>query len=303
MNPNSLRQAIQPEWWPWLGIALGVVVAAATLEGLVLSWRRPSSYDWRAYFGSMADAVLRRAVDALGLSVLAPLFVWAWQHRLTTLPLDNVAVLLLLFVGQEFFYYWHHRASHRVRWFWATHAVHHSPNQLSLATAVRLGWTGKLSGSAIFFLPLVWLGFSPSAVLGAVALNLLYQFWIHAAWIPKLWPPIEWLLNTPSHHRVHHASNAEYLDCNYGGVLIVFDRLFGTCVEERADIAPRYGLTTPLLSYNPLRIALHEWINLGRDLIAAPSWRARWQTLIVMPPARPSTAAAAKPLAQQPKLV
>jgi hypothetical protein len=148
-----------------------------------------------------------------------------------------------------------------------------------------------------FFLPLVWLGFSPLAVLGAVALNLLYQFWIHAAWIPKLWWPIEWLLNTPSHHRVHHASNAEYLDCNYGGVLIVFDRVFGTCVEERADIAPRYGLTTPLLSYNPLRIDLHEWINLGRDLIALPSWRARCRSLVVMPPAsRTPVGAAPKPL-------
>jgi sterol desaturase/sphingolipid hydroxylase (fatty acid hydroxylase superfamily) len=287
--PTSIREAVNPEWLPWLVVALAVVMVAATVEGLVLSWRRPGSYDWRAYFSSIADALIRRAVDALGLSIAAPLFVWAWQHRLATLPLNQAASFLLLFIGQEFFYYWHHRAAHRVRWFWATHAVHHSPNQLSLATAVRLGWTGKISGSAIFFVPLVWLGFPPAAVLGALALNLLYQFWIHATWIPKLWWPIEWLLNTPSHHRVHHASNREYLDCNYGGVLIVFDRLFGSFVEERADIAPRYGLTVPLTSYNPLRIALHEWVNLGRDFIAARSWRTRWLVLFGRPGVRPAT--------------
>jgi sterol desaturase/sphingolipid hydroxylase (fatty acid hydroxylase superfamily) len=283
MNPTQLRDAINPEWLPWLGVLLAVLLGAATLEGLVLSWRRPGSYDWRAYFSSIADAVLRRLVDALGLSVAAPLLAWAWQHRLTTLSMDTVTAFMLLFLGQEFCYYWYHRTAHRVRWFWATHAVHHSPNQLSLATAVRLGATGKLTGTALFFAPLIWLGFPPLAVFATLALNLLYQFWIHAAWIPKLWAPIEWLFNTPAHHRVHHASNPEYLDCNYGGVLIVFDRLFGSFVSERADIALRYGLTTPLHSYNPLRIALHEWINLARDLAAARSWRTRWQALFGAP--------------------
>jgi sterol desaturase/sphingolipid hydroxylase (fatty acid hydroxylase superfamily) len=287
LNPSSLRDAMQPAWLPWLALLLGLVITAATVEGLVLSRRRPGSYDWRAYASSIADAVLRRAIDGLGLSMAAPLLAWVWQHRLTTLPLNNALVLLALFVGQEFFYYWHHRAAHRIRWFWATHAVHHSPNQLTLATAVRLGWTGKLSGSALFFAPLMWLGFSPLAVLGMVALNLLYQFWIHATWIPQLWWPIEWLLNTPSHHRVHHASNPDYLDCNYGGVLIVFDRLFGTCVEERTDIQPRYGLTTPLLSYNPLRIALHGWVQLARDLWRARGWRARAWVLLGPPTPSP----------------
>ncbi len=283
MNPTLLRDAINPEWLPWLGALLGVLLGAATLEGLVLSWRRPGSYDWRAYFSSIGDAVLRRVVDALGLSLAAPVVLWAWQNRLTTLALDTTTAFALLFVGQEFCYYWYHRVAHRVRWFWATHAVHHSPNQLSLATAVRLGVTGKLTGTALFFAPLIWLGFPPLAVLAALALNLLYQFWIHATWIPRLWAPLEWLFNTPAHHRVHHASNPEYLDCNYGGVLIVFDRLFGTLVNERAGLVPRYGLTTPLRTYNPLRIALHEWLNLARDLMAARSWRARWLALFGAP--------------------
>jgi sterol desaturase/sphingolipid hydroxylase (fatty acid hydroxylase superfamily) len=230
--------------------------------------------------------MMRRAVDMLGLSLAAPLLLWAWHNRLTTLTLDTPAAFLLLFLGQELCYYGYHRAAHRVRWFWATHAVHHSPNQLTLATAVRLGATGKLSGTALFFAPLICLGYSPLAVFATVALNLTFQFWIHAAWIPKLWAPIEWLFNTPSHHRVHHASNAEYLDCNYGGVLIVFDRLFGSFVAERADVKPRYGLTTPLLTHNPLRIAVHEWLNLARDLKNARGWRQRLNSVLGPPRGR-----------------
>jgi sterol desaturase/sphingolipid hydroxylase (fatty acid hydroxylase superfamily) len=169
-----------------------------------------------------------------------------------------------------------------VRWFWATHAVHHSPNELTLAAALRLGWTGKLSGSAIFFVPLVWLGFPPFAVLATLGANLLYQFWLHAPWMPRL-GPLEWVFNTPTHHKVHHASNPEYLDCNYGGVLIVFDRLFGSFVALRADVPPRYGLSTPLVSHNPVRIALHAWLALAQDLRAASGTRARLRLLFGPP--------------------
>jgi len=287
MNRDTLRSAIAPEWLPWLSAALLLVLAAALTEGLVRSLRRGGHYDWRAFAATFGDVLGRRAVDALtlafGLSLAAPLLAWLYAHRLATLTPDHAGTLALLFVGQEFCYYWHHRAAHRVRWFWATHCVHHSPNELTLASALRLGWTGQVSGGALFFAPLVWLGFSPFAVLAAVALNLLYQFWLHATWIPKL-GPLEWLFNTPSHHRVHHGSNSEYLDCNYGGVLIVFDRLFGTHVAERADLPPRYGLTTPLHSYNPLRIALHGWLQLAQDLAAARGWRRRLQTLFGPPP-------------------
>jgi sterol desaturase/sphingolipid hydroxylase (fatty acid hydroxylase superfamily) len=252
--------------------AVGVVLLLATLEGLVLA--RRGAYDWRAYFATFGDVVGRRMIEALGLSLAAPLIALAHQHRIATLPLDGASALVLLFVGQEFCYYWYHRAAHRVRWFWATHAVHHSSNQLNLMAALRLGWTGRLTGTALFFTPLVWLGFPPVAVAACVTLNLLYQFWLHATWIPKLPRPIEWLFNTPSHHRVHHGANPEYLDCNYGGVLIVFDRLFGSFVEERDDIVIRYGLVTPLVTYNPVTIALHEWVRLARDLCAARSLRA-----------------------------
>jgi sterol desaturase/sphingolipid hydroxylase (fatty acid hydroxylase superfamily) len=278
---QSLPHAL-PGYRPWLLTGLIVVLGAATLEGLIKTWWLHQHYDWRGFAASLVDAVLRRLVSLLGWSVAAPAVAWAFEHRLTTLTVDTPLALLALFIGQEFCYYWFHRCAHRVRWFWATHAVHHSPNQLTWASALRLGATGDLTGTGLFFVPLVWLGFAPQLVLACVALNLVYQFWLHATWIPKL-GPLEWVLNTPSHHRAHHGSNTIYLDRNFGGVLIVFDRLFGTFAQERQDEPPRYGLTTPLLSHNPLYIAVHEWCHLGRDLRTQPGWRAKLRVLFGPP--------------------
>ena len=284
---DTLRHALGPELAPWLLALPLLVLTAALTEGLVQTFVRREGYDWRAFAASMADALGRHADDLAGVSLAAPVLAWAHAHRIQTLELSSPLAFLLLFVGLEFFYYWYHRAAHRVRWFWATHAVHHSPNELTLAAALRLGWTGKLTGTGLFFAPLVWLGLSPAAVFAAFGINLLYQFWLHAPWMPRL-GALEWVLNTPTHHTVHHASNAEYLDCNYGGVLIVFDRLFGTFVELRDDVPPRYGLTTPLRTHNPLRIATHEWVNLARDLRQAEGWRARLAMVFGPPGGRPS---------------
>ncbi len=262
--------------------ALVFVVVAALLEAIVLS-RRPGGYDWRAMGVSFFSLVVRTAVGVLlPLSLAEPLFTWAWEHRIATVPLNSAAAFVVLFLGQELCYYAFHRASHRVRWFWANHSVHHSPNDLTLAAAVRFGIFGKFIGSAVFFVPLVWLGFTTEVVLTSLALNLLYQFWIHAAWIPKLgW--LEYVINTPSAHRVHHASNLEYLDANYGGVLIVFDRLFGTYQAERDDVPIRYGLVKPQLSYNPLVVETREWWQLIKDVARAPSVHAAFG-YILMPP-------------------
>ena len=269
-------------------VFLPAVIALAALEAAVLVLWKRQAYNWRASLASLADAIGRDFVvyRYLPFGLAVPVIGWAWAHRLTTVPLSGAAALAVLFVGQEFCYYWFHRASHRVRWFWATHAIHHSSNELNLSAAYRFGWTGRLSGSGIFYAPLVWFGFPPVAVFGVLSLNLLYQFWLHATWIPKLgW--LEYVFNTPSHHRVHHAANAAYLDANYGGVLIVFDRLFGTFIEERADVPCRYGLVKPLISNNPFTINFHEWAALGRDLRQAPSWRARWFHLFGPPGWRP----------------
>lgn len=267
---------------PWLLGLLALVVGAAVLEGLVRSFVLRLGYDWRAFAASMVDVVGRRAVDALGVSVALPVLAFVHEHRVADLALSTPLAFALIFIGQEFCYYVYHRCAHRMAWFWASHCVHHTPRELTLAAALRLGWTGKLTGSALFFAPLAWLGFPVNAVLATLALNLLYQFWLHAPWLPRL-GPLEWVLNTPTHHSVHHASNPEYLDCNYGGVLIVFDRLFGTFVDKRDDIDIRYGLTEPVDTHNPLRFNAHGWRQLARQLRAARGWRGVWAALFGAP--------------------
>lgn len=275
---NSLNQILLT--------ALPVVISLSILEALVLTWLRrqraagsdggiPNTaidepYDWRAMGVSLADQAGRMLLRFVPISIATPAFALAEQHRLFTLELSGIWMFLLLFIGQEFCYYWFHRAAHRVRWFWANHAVHHSPNQLNLSAAYRLGWMGKVAGAAIFFTPLVWLGFDARIVLVVLSINLLYQFWIHAAWIPKL-GFLEGILNTPSAHRVHHASNLPYLDANYGGVLVIFDRLFGTYVPERDDEPCIYGLVKPVRSYNPLVVEFAQWTALARDVFNAKS--------------------------------
>jgi sterol desaturase/sphingolipid hydroxylase (fatty acid hydroxylase superfamily) len=268
--------------------ATPVVIVLALVEALVFAFVLGRRYHWRAAFASLVDAVGREYVvyRFLPLSIAYPVIVWAWQHRIATLPINDALAFGMLLLGVEFLYYWFHRASHRMRWFWATHAIHHSSNELNLSAAFRFGWTGRLSGTGIFFAPLIWFGYPPAAVFGVLGLNLLYQFWIHATWIPKLgW--LEYVINTPSHHRVHHAANPEYLDANYGGVLIVWDRLFGTFIEERADVPCRYGLVRPLASNNPFVINAHEWAALARDLWHARGSRERWHYVFGPPGWRP----------------
>ncbi|MBL8312008.1 MAG: sterol desaturase family protein [Burkholderiales bacterium] len=275
-----------------LFVALPVVVLISLVEAVALSRRQ--HYDWRAAGVSVLDLLARVTIQiVLPLSIATPLLQCAYRHRLTTIRFDALepgqAILLgaLVFIGQEFCYYWFHRASHRVRWFWANHAVHHSPNQLNLSAAYRIGVLSKFSGTALFFVPLVWLGFSPKLVFQLLQLNLLYQFWIHATWIPKLgW--LEHVLNTPSSHRVHHAANLQYLDGNYGGVLIVFDRLFGTYIPERDDLPCRYGLVKPLTDYNLLRIEFAQWGSLLGDVFRAKSLRSAVGYVLMPPGWRPA---------------
>ncbi len=255
-----------------LPILLALVVVASLIEAAVMSWR--DSYDWKAMGVSLVDLVVRNALlILLPVSVADPLVHLAERHRLFEIPLTTWQAFLALFIGQEFCYYWYHRASHRIRWFWLNHQVHHTPNTLNLSAAYRTSIFGKLTGTALFFVPLIWLGFPPKAVGATLALNLLYQFWLHTTWIPRLgW--LEYVLNTPSAHRVHHGANLEYLDANYGGVLIVFDRLFGTYVAERPELPCRYGLVHPQTSYNPLRVEFDPWRGLWHDLRRARSLRA-----------------------------
>lgn len=268
-----------------LKFAVVTVVVASLLEALALSVvKGRSAYDWKAAGISLIDFLVREYVLrwALPLAFWYGAMQWFWEHRIFTLPMDHWSGWVACFIGQEFCYYWYHRAAHRVRWFWCTHAIHHSSNELNLSAAYRFGWTGKLTGTLLFFMFAPWLGMPPRVILVMFSLNLLYQFWTHATWVPRL-GPLEWILNTPSAHRVHHASNLEYLDGNYGGVLIIFDRLFGTYIPERQDVPIRYGLVKPMQGYNLLKIEFDQWIALWRDLKSTTSPRA-WLGYLLMPP-------------------
>jgi sterol desaturase/sphingolipid hydroxylase (fatty acid hydroxylase superfamily) len=222
-------------------------------------------HDAKETMASVGVALGNVVTKALTSGLSAIPFFFVYQYRLTDIALDTAWSWLALFLGVEFCYYWFHLASHRVRFLWATHAVHHSATRFNLSAAVRLGWTGQLTGGFLFFLPLAWLGFPPAAIALMLALGLLYQFFLHTA-LPVHLGPLEWVLNTPRHHRVHHASNEACLDTNYGSTLIVFDRMFGTFADAPQDEPMRFGLKGRTPSNNPIVIAFGEWKHLAVEL-------------------------------------
>jgi sterol desaturase/sphingolipid hydroxylase (fatty acid hydroxylase superfamily) len=231
--------------------------------------RRGLRFPHREALISLAVAFLYPILNFLGALLVSPWAQAAYDLRPWTVPLNTWWGIALLFLGVEFFYYWLHRCAHEIRWMWASHSVHHSPHTMTFSGAYRLGVTGILSGLFIFFFPLYLLGFEPKAVAAMFSVNLIYQFWLHTDLIPKLgW--FEGIFNTPSHHRVHHASEEIYIDRNYGGVLIIFDRLFGTFQEEKAELPCTYGLIGKKKTLNLFRVLFQEWGDIARD-----AWQAR----------------------------
>ncbi|MBY0276697.1 sterol desaturase family protein [Candidatus Binatia bacterium] len=219
-------------------------------------------------------------------AAIGGMVLWSFEavHRVALFDFGfGWTAFVACFFAEDLAYYWFHRVSHERRWFWASHVVHHSSQRYNLSTALRQTWTGKATLGFVFWLPLVWIGFAPSMVLFFMATSLLYQFWIHTEAIDRLPAPLELVLNTPSHHRVHHGANPRYLDANYAGVLIVWDRLFRTFTPELAVEPVRYGLVKNIDTYNPLRIAFHEWLAIVEDVRQARSWHERWMYLFGPP--------------------
>ena len=248
-------------------IFLGFLIAVVLLEAAWLIFARKQDYNWRAAAASFGVAIGKRVIE-LGTAGIGLAFaLWVYDHRLFTLTLDSVGAWLVFFLLFELAYYWHHRLAHEVRWLWATHGVHHSANEMNFSVGPRLGWTGLISGNVLVFAPLFWLGYHPIAVFFVLSAGLFYQLFVHTELVGRLPAPIEWLLNTPSAHRVHHGSDPEYLDKNYGGVLLIWDHVFGTYQVETHR--PTYGLTQPVTSNNPFRIALFEWAGMIRDVASA----------------------------------
>jgi sterol desaturase/sphingolipid hydroxylase (fatty acid hydroxylase superfamily) len=240
------------------------------------------AYDFAESATSLTIAVGRHFVKAAEAGLIAVPFAFVYAHRLFSFSAASGIAIFSLFIATEFAYYWQHRFSHRIRWLWATHAVHHSPTRLNMSAAIRIGWTGNITGSFVFFLPLAYIGFHPFAVIGMLGANLLYQFFIHTEFARNL-GPLEWILNTPAHHRVHHASNASCLDKNFGGVLIIFDRLFGTFAQAPKDESLRYGLVDGARILNPVRIIFGEWTSILNDFKAARSLRGKLNVLLGPP--------------------
>jgi sterol desaturase/sphingolipid hydroxylase (fatty acid hydroxylase superfamily) len=261
----------------------GYFLVLAIIEAAVLS--RFEKYDWKSFGASSASLILHNVfLNIVPFSITAPLAKYLAAHSLLKICFNGStwAALGWAFLLHEFCWYWYHRATHRIRWFWVGHSVHHSPNDLTFASYCRATLTHKLTGVQLFFLPMLWIGFPPSALLLTTLLGLTYEIWIHATWIPKLgW--LEYVFNTPSAHRVHHAANVEYLDSNYGQVLVIFDRIFGTYVEEREDNPCRYGLVQPQTSYNPIRFELDPWLALAADLFSSRSLREFFGYLFLPP--------------------
>lgn len=189
---------------------------------------------------------------------------------------------LVLFFLDDLTYYLFHRSNHEIRLFWAGHVSHHSAIRMNFATALRQGVCERFH-KYLFWLPLPLMGFDPLMIFTVMSINLFYQFWLHTALINKLPTWIEWSFNTPSHHRVHHASNPRYLDRNHAGVLIIWDRLFGTFAQEERNDPPVYGLTKNISSYKPLDVVLHEYIAIAEDVKRADRWQDKLKYLFYAP--------------------
>jgi len=208
-------------------------------------------------------------------------FVWIYEHRIFTIPYTVWWAWAVCFFADDFSYYWFHRSAHSIRWFWASHVVHHSSEKYNLAAALRQTWTGNLTGSFIFWAWMPFVGFHPGMVMLMQSVSLLYQFWIHTEAIDKMPKWYELVFNTPSHHRVHHGTDLLYLDKNHAGTLIIWDRMFGTFQQEQ--FTPRYGLTKNVNTFNPVRVAFHEWINMAKDLGKIKSIGHLWGYLFNAP--------------------
>ncbi|MBA3692713.1 MAG: sterol desaturase family protein [Acidobacteria bacterium] len=239
-------------------IAIPIFALLIALEAYLVIRENRENFDRKDTWTNIFIGFMSVAWGALFGLVTSLIYLWVYELAPYKMPMNALWAWVILLFVDDFAYYWFHRISHEVRFFWNFHVVHHSSNQYNLSVAVRQSW---FSGIAhwVFYLPIAFLGFPLWAFATMHGLNLIYQFWIHTKLVGKL-GFLEKILNTPSHHRVHHGVNNQYLDKNYAGIFIIWDKIFGTFVEEIET--PRYGIITPLTTYNPLRINTHSWAEM-----------------------------------------
>ena len=250
-------------------LAIPLFIVLIAIELIVDRYRGTGYYRLNDAISSLNAGILSRVTVIFWKLAPIAVYIYVYQHWAQfEVPLNGLT-WVIAFVSYDFFYYWYHRISHERNIFWAAHVVHHSSEEYNLTTALR-----QTSGSILswlFFLPMALVGFDPIQTATVAALNLLYQFWVHSRHVPKLgW--YEYVFVTPSNHRVHHAVNDEYIDRNYGGVFIIWDRMFGTFQEELDDVPCVYGIRKPLNSWNPIWTNLHYYYQLIRDTWHTKRW-------------------------------
>ena len=238
-----------------------------------------STDDSVSIFMGLMSVVTNGAAAFITLGML----LWAEQFKIFDLPL-TLTVILACFILDDLRYYLHHRIAHRCRWPWAMHIIHHSSRRYSLAVALRQGWTKHFTGTTVLKIPLVLVGFNPILVIFCGALNAVYQFFLHTETVHKLPKWFEAVFNTPSHHRVHHGKNPEYLDSNYAGTLIIWDKIFGTFVPENENAYPDYGLVKDFETFNPFKIFIHEYWGILKDVFGSNRSLKDRLLYIVAPP-------------------
>ena len=259
----------------YVGIALGVIAALEVAWDCITGKRRTVWEPLANFSFQLVTMALSRTF--IGLVVIYG-FALAEPYAFLEIPVTWWSWIACL-IWADFTYYWMHRCEHRVRLFWALHSVHHSSEEYDLSTSLRIFWLIDCS-IVFFYLPMIFLGFSAPQVLVCMVMVFTYMIWVHTEKIGSLgW--LDKVVSTPSVHRVHHGSNPQYVDKNYAGILLVWDRIFGTYEPEVEKV--RYGLTTPIDTSNPIKIGFHEIWSLWRDLKDRKNWRDRLATLM-MPP-------------------
>lgn len=251
-----------PEFTNIIHYAIPFFIATVIIEVLVTVKVKIKNYEFKDAATSIMMGLGNVFIGLLAKGLVLSTFYWVYNSvHLFSIPFVWWSWILLFF-AEDLSYYWFHRVSHTNRFFWASHVVHHSSQKYNLSTALRQTWTGSFT-SFVFWIPLVLIGFHPVMILFQMSISLLYQYWIHTELITKLPKWFETLFNTPSHHRVHHATNPQYLDRNHAGILIIWDKLFGTFEPEIEK--PTYGLVKNIDTYNPIKVAFIEWVYLFRD--------------------------------------
>lgn len=272
MRQDTLIQVVLPIFF----VAVVVEAAWAHWSSRALYRARDTGVSMLMLLGSIVIEVLPK----LGLIALM-IEIHQWSPLRDVVGRQAWAWILLFFLD-DFTYYWFHRLNHEVRLLWAGHVNHHSSEYMNLGTALRQG-VGERVYKLVFWLWLPALGFDPAMVLLMIGLNLTYQFWVHTEAVRRLPAAYEAVFNTPSHHRVHHGSNVRYLDRNHAGVLIVWDKLFGTFAEERDEEPVVYGLTKNLGTFDPWRVLVHGYTEIASDVRRAASWGDRLRYVLKPP--------------------